>query len=98
LSINAGAGGTESATGQTCSCGRTSAGQSRALEVDVTDVLVGENTGIKSATMLIEGENAYGFCKAERGVHRLVRISPFDSNSGDIRVLRASMPSRNRGD
>ncbi|MEW6160609.1 MAG: peptide chain release factor-like protein, partial [Verrucomicrobiota bacterium] len=36
--------------------------------------------GIKSATLLIKGENAYGFCKAERGVHRLVRISPFDAN------------------
>ena len=40
----------------------------------------GESAGIKSATLLITGENAYGFCKAERGVHRLVRISPFDSN------------------
>jgi peptide chain release factor 2 len=40
----------------------------------------GETAGIKSATMLVQGENAYGFCKAERGVHRLVRISPFDSN------------------
>jgi peptide chain release factor 2 len=46
----------------------------------VEDVLRGEAAGIKSATLVITGENAYGYCKAERGVHRLVRISPFDSN------------------
>jgi peptide chain release factor 2 len=55
-------------------------GESRGWEVDMTDALAGESAGIKSATLLITGENAYGFCKAERGVHRLVRISPFDSN------------------
>jgi peptide chain release factor 2 len=48
--------------------------------VEVNDALPGETAGIKSATLVIEGENAYGFAKAERGVHRLVRISPFDSN------------------
>jgi peptide chain release factor 2 len=48
--------------------------------VEVTDALAGEVAGVKSATVLITGENAYGYCKAERGVHRLVRISPFDSN------------------
>jgi len=52
----------------------------RGWEVEVTDALAGEIAGIKSVTMMIRGENAYGFCKAERGVHRLVRISPFDSN------------------
>jgi peptide chain release factor 2 len=46
----------------------------------VNDALPGETAGIKSATLLLTGENAYGFTKAERGVHRLVRISPFDSN------------------
>ena len=54
--------------------------ESRGWEVEVTDALPGEGAGLKSVTMLLQGENAYGFCKAERGVHRLVRISPFDSN------------------
>lgn len=81
LSINAGAGGTES-------CDWAAMLQRmymrwaelRGWTVDVTDMLEGETAGIKSVTMRIEGENAYGYCKAERGVHRLVRISPFDSN------------------
>jgi len=47
---------------------------------EVTDALEGEGAGIKNATLLITGENAYGYAKAERGVHRLVRISPFDAN------------------
>jgi peptide chain release factor 2 len=50
------------------------------FEVEVQDVQVGDQAGISKATMLIKGENAYGYAKAERGVHRLVRISPFDSN------------------
>src|SRR5262249_28073609 len=54
--------------------------EARGWEVELTDVLSGEGAGLKSATLLISGENAYGFCKAERGVHRLVRISPFDAN------------------
>jgi peptide chain release factor 2 len=54
--------------------------ESRGWEVEVTDALPGEGAGLKSITMLLQGENAYGFAKAERGVHRLVRISPFDSN------------------
>ena len=44
------------------------------------DVQPGDQAGISKATILIKGENAYGYAKAERGVHRLVRISPFDSN------------------
>jgi peptide chain release factor 2 len=54
--------------------------EGRGWEIELTDVLAGETAGMKSATLLIKGEFAYGFCKAERGVHRLVRISPFDSN------------------
>src|SRR2546422_388148 len=81
LSINAGAGGTESCDWASMLMRMYQRwAESRGWEVDVTDVLPGEAAGIKSATMLITGEYAYGYCKAERGVHRLVRISPFDSN------------------
>ena len=48
--------------------------------VKLMDYLDGDEAGIKSATILIEGENAYGFLKSEHGIHRLVRISPFDSS------------------
>ena len=50
------------------------------LEVTVLDYLYGDGAGYKSVTLLIEGEHAYGNFKCERGVHRLVRISPFDAN------------------
>src|SRR5882762_2398293 len=81
MSINAGAGGTESCDWANMLMRMYQRwAESRGWEVEVSDVLVGESAGIKSATLVITGENAYGFCKAERGVHRLVRISPFDSN------------------
>ena len=81
LSINAGAGGTESCDWANMLLRMYQRWcEARGWEVDVTDALTGDVAGIKSATVLISGENAYGFCKAERGVHRLVRISPFDSN------------------
>ncbi len=81
LSINAGAGGTEACDWANMLLRMYQRwAESRGWEVEVEDALAGEGAGIKSVTMLIEGENAYGFCKAERGVHRLVRISPFDSN------------------
>jgi len=81
LSINSGAGGTES-------CDWVSMllrmymrfAQNRGWQVLTTDLLAGEEAGIKNVTILIEGAYAYGYLKAERGVHRLVRISPFDSN------------------
>ncbi len=50
------------------------------FKVSVLDYLDGEEAGIKSASILIEGDNAYGFLKSEHGVHRLVRVSPFDSS------------------
>jgi peptide chain release factor 2 len=81
LSINAGAGGTEAQDwAEMLSRMYSRWAESRGWEVDVTDALVGDTAGLKSVTMLLQGENAYGFTKAERGVHRLVRISPFDSN------------------
>jgi len=81
LSVNAGAGGTESCDWANMLLRMYQRWcESRSWEVDLTDALAGESAGIKSATLLITGENAYGFCKAERGVHRLVRISPFDAN------------------
>jgi peptide chain release factor 2 len=81
LSINAGAGGTEAQDwAEMLSRMYSRWAESRGWKVEVTDALVGDTAGLKSVTMLLEGENAYGFTKAERGVHRLVRISPFDSN------------------
>jgi peptide chain release factor 2 len=81
LTINSGAGGTEACDWANMLLRMYQRwAESRGWKVEVTDALPGEGAGIKSATLLIEGENAYGFCKAERGVHRLVRISPFDSN------------------
>jgi peptide chain release factor 2 len=81
LSINAGAGGTESCDWANMLLRMYQRwAESRGWQVEINDALAGETAGIKSVTMLITGENAYGFCKAERGVHRLVRISPFDSN------------------
>lgn len=54
--------------------------EKQGYEVKIIDYLYGDGAGYKSVTMLIEGTNAYGNLKCERGVHRLVRISPFDSN------------------
>ena len=81
FTINAGAGGTEAqdwAEMLSRMYGRWF--DSRGWTWEVTDALEGDSAGLKSVTFRVEGENAYGFCKAERGVHRLVRISPFDSN------------------
>jgi len=81
LSINAGAGGTESCDWASMLMRMYQRWcEHRGWKAEVTDILQGEQAGIKSATLMIQGENAYGFAKAERGVHRLVRISPFDSN------------------
>lgn len=55
-------------------------GERRGYNVKLLDWLDGDEAGLKSATILIEGENAYGYLKSENGVHRLVRISPFDSS------------------
>lgn len=81
LSINAGAGGTESCDWASMMLRMYQRwAEERGWKAEVSELLLGEVAGVKSATLLISGENAYGYCKAERGVHRLVRISPFDSN------------------
>lgn len=81
LSINAGAGGTESCDWVSMLLRMyTRWAESRGYSVKMIDTLFGEEAGIKNVTMLVEGEYAYGYLKAERGVHRLVRISPFDAN------------------
>ena len=82
VSVHAGAGGTESQDWAEMLlrmylrwCDR------RGYKRDITDIQAGEEAGIKSATILVSGEYAYGYLSAEVGVHRLVRISPFDSAS-----------------
>lgn len=81
LSINAGAGGTESQDwAQMLMRMYQRYAQDQGFRVELIDALPGEEAGIKSATMLISGSYAYGLLKSEAGVHRLVRISPFDSN------------------
>lgn len=81
FSIQAGAGGTEAqdwAEMLSRMYGRWF--DTRGWKWEITDALAGDSAGLKSVTFRVEGENAYGFSKAERGVHRLVRISPFDAN------------------
>ena len=82
VTINAGAGGTDSQDWaemllrmylRWC--------EKKGYKRDVTDIQAGEEAGIKSATVMVQGEYAYGYLSAEAGVHRLVRISPFDSNA-----------------
>ncbi|WP_310097612.1 peptide chain release factor 2 [Sphingomonas sp. BE138] len=80
LEINAGAGGTESQDwAGMLQRMYTRWAERRGLKVELIDYHAGEQAGIKSATLLIKGENAYGYAKVESGVHRLVRISPYDS-------------------
>jgi len=81
LSINAGAGGTESCDWASMLLRMyTRWAEAHQCAVKLIDELPGEEAGIKNATLSIEGDMAYGYLKSEKGVHRLVRISPFDSN------------------
>ena len=82
LTLHAGAGGTE-AQDWTQMLYRmyTMYAERHGYKLKVLDYLDGDEAGIKSVSFMVEGENAYGYLKAEKGVHRLVRISPFDSNS-----------------
>lgn len=81
FSIHAGAGGTESCDWANMLLRMYSRwAEGKGYGISLVDVLPGEEAGIKHATLIVSGEYAYGYLKAERGVHRLVRISPFDAN------------------
>ncbi|MDH7972633.1 peptide chain release factor 2 [Sphingomonas sp. AR_OL41] len=80
IEINAGAGGTESQDwAEMLQRMYTRWAERHGMKVELVDYHAGEQAGIKSATLLIKGENAFGYAKTESGVHRLVRISPYDS-------------------
>lgn len=82
LQINAGAGGTESQDWADMLLRMYARwAERRGFKVETVEYAAGEQAGIKSATLLIKGENAYGYAKTESGVHRLVRISPYDSSA-----------------
>ncbi|MFC5700837.1 peptide chain release factor 2 [Cohnella faecalis] len=81
LELHPGAGGTESQDwGQMLYRMYTRWAEKRGFKVELLDFLPGDEAGIKSVTIMVKGHNAYGYLKAEKGVHRLVRISPFDSS------------------
>jgi peptide chain release factor 2 len=82
IEIHSGAGGTESQDwAQMLMRMYARWGERKGYKVDLVEETDGEEAGIKSATLVIKGHNAYGWLKTESGVHRLVRISPFDSNA-----------------
>jgi len=82
VTVKAGAGGTESNDWADMLFRMyTRWAERRGFKVEIEDIAEGEGAGISQATLRIEGPNAYGYAKAERGVHRLVRISPFDANA-----------------
>ena len=81
LRLNAGAGGTESCDWASMLLRMYNRwADSKGYTVETLDYLDGEEAGVKSVTIQINGENAYGYLKSEKGVHRLVRISPFNAN------------------
>lgn len=82
LEVHAGAGGTESQDwAQMLVRMYIRWSESKGYKVEMMETSAGEEAGLKSATLLVNGQNAYGWLKTESGVHRLVRISPFDSNA-----------------
>jgi len=82
IEINSGAGGTESQDwAEMLQRMYTRWAERHGYKVELVDYHAGEQAGIKSATLLLKGENAYGYAKTESGVHRLVRISPYDSSA-----------------
>lgn len=81
LRLNAGAGGTESCDWASMLLRMyTRWAESKGYSIDTLDYLDGDEAGVKSVTIQVNGENAYGYLKSEKGVHRLVRISPFNAN------------------
>jgi len=82
LSLHAGAGGTEAQdwTGMLYRM-YTRYCENMGFKVKLLDIIEGDEAGVKSVTMEVEGDNVYGYLRGEKGVHRLVRISPFDSNA-----------------
>lgn len=81
LTLHAGAGGTEAQDWVEMLLRMfTRWTEKKGFSVETVDFLAGDEAGIKSVTIIIEGENAYGYLKGEKGVHRLVRISPFDAS------------------
>ena len=82
LTLHAGAGGTEAQDwAQMLLRMYVRWAEKNNYKLDTLDFLPGDEAGVKSATILVSGQNAYGYLKAEKGVHRLVRISPFDANA-----------------
>lgn len=82
LTLHAGAGGTEAQDWVSMLYRMyTMYAERMGYKTTLLDILDGDEAGIKSVTVLVEGENAYGYLKSEKGVHRLVRISPFDANA-----------------
>ncbi len=82
LTVHAGAGGTEAQDwAQMLLRMFVRWAEKGGFKVETLDFLAGDEAGIKSATILVSGRNAYGYLKSEKGVHRLVRISPFDANA-----------------
>ncbi len=81
LTLHAGAGGTEAQDWvQMLLRMYVRWGEKNGYQVETMDLLAGDEAGVKSATILVSGLNAYGYLKSEKGVHRLVRISPFDAS------------------
>lgn len=82
LEVHAGAGGTESQDwAEMLQRMYARWAERKGMKVEIVDYHAGDQAGIKSATLLLKGENAYGYAKTESGVHRLVRISPYDSSA-----------------
>ncbi|GAB1473052.1 hypothetical protein MASR2M69_04930 [Bacteroidota bacterium] len=95
LKINSGAGGTESNDWSSMLMRMyVRWGERNGYKVHIYDLIEGDEAGIKSVTVEFEGEYAYGYLKAENGVHRLVRISPFNAQGNDRQPFRVSLSIR----